>query len=95
MPSTQTLGEYFEAWKSNHKQSDADLAAALGVPTRQLAALASEPVQSEEEATPVTTTEADRPIPMPPLPGELIPIADRHGANYDRLVDITNGRLPT
>jgi len=94
MPSTQTLGDYFEAWKSNHEQSDADLAAALGVPTSQLATLASEPVQSEE-ATPVTSTEADRPIPMPPLPGELIPIAARHSANYDQLVDVVNGRLPT
>ena len=94
MTGTHTLGEYVDAWKSNHEQSDADLAAALGVTVDQLPALAAEVVEVSEIA-PESQAEQERPIPIPPLPGALLPISERHGVNQDRLVNVVNGRLVT
>jgi hypothetical protein len=92
MTSTQTLGDYFGTWQRNHEQSDTDLAAVLGVPIGRLRSLAAETVEVTE-ITPGSQAETERPIPIPPLPGELLAIADRHGVNLDRLVTVVNGRL--
>ncbi len=94
MMSTQTLGDYFAAWMRNHEQSEADLAAALRVSPDQLAALAAEVVEITEVA-PDSEAEQERPIPIAPLPGDLLPIAERHRANFDRLVNVVNGRIVT
>jgi len=94
MPSTQTLGEYFKAWKTNHEQSDADLAAGLRTTIDQLTALAAELVEVGEEST-ASAIEDQYPMPDPPLPGELLSITERHGVNHDRLLAVVNGRLIT
>ena len=97
MATDITLGRYFDAWKRNHQQSDDGLAEYLGVTVDQLAALAAEPVQVEpfqaEAATAASDTEALRPMPTFPMPWQIEPIAERHGANRQRLHNVVNGQF--
>jgi hypothetical protein len=91
MPTTITLGRYFEDWQRNHVQTDASLAEYLGVTVARLPSLAAEPVKPGGD-----TAESDagsaRPMPPPPLPEQLEPIADRHGVNSQRLRNVIYGR---
>lgn len=91
MTATIALGRYFEDWKRNHQQCDDDLAAYLGLTVDQLAALAAEVVEPGG-----STAEGDagdaRPMPPPPLPEQIEPLADRHAANAQRLRNVIYGR---
>jgi hypothetical protein len=86
MTTSMTLGRYFEAWQRNHVQSDEELAAYLGVTVDQLVALAAEPIEPVGDADPA------RPMPMPPMAWDIDPIAERHGANSQRLRSVIYGR---
>jgi len=88
MATTLALGRYFEAWQRNHVQSDEEFAAYLGIAVGQLAGLAAEAVEPGE-GTPDDTA---RPMPPPPLSTDLDPIAERHGANAQRLRNVIYGR---
>ena len=91
MAMTLTLGHYFEAWRSNHLQTDDELAEYLGVTASSLAALAAELVEPAGPAD-VVRAEATRPMPPPPLSTDLDGIAARYGVNDQRLRDVIHGR---
>jgi hypothetical protein len=94
MTSTRPLGEHVKAWMHNHEQSYSDLASALRVSIDQLPGLAAEVVEITEVA-PESEAEQSWPIPIPPLPGELLAISEWHGVPMDRLVNMVNGRIVT
>ncbi len=90
MATSRTLGGHFDAWKHNHVRSDADLAEYLGLAPDALAALAAESIESADEDD-LTDDDAGA---MPPqlVRTALDPIADRHGANHQRLRNVIDGR---
>src|SRR4051812_33792910 len=94
MATSRTLGDYFDAWKRNHVKDDADLAEYLGLAPDALAALAAEPIETandEAESTDAVNPDAAA-MPDQPLRTDLDPLADRHGANHQRLRNVIDGR---
>ena len=91
MTTATTLGDYFDAWKRNHVKGDADLAEYLGLAPDQLAALAAEPIEPANDEAESTDAGAAA-MPPQPLRTDLDPLADRHGANRQRLRNIIDGR---
>jgi hypothetical protein len=78
----------------NHEQSEAGLATAPRISADQLLPPADAVVEIAEVA-PDSEAEQERPIPIAPLPGELLTISERHGVSHDRLVNPVNGRVIT
>ena len=91
MPTTITLGRYFEAWRRNHVQTEEQLAEYLGVTVDGLAALADEPIELGESPAGGDAGGA-RPMPDPPLPDQLEAIAERLAVNGQRLRNVVYGR---
>jgi len=91
MATSRTLGDYFDTWKRNHVRSDTDLAAYLGLTPDQLAALAAEPIESANAEAGAINPDAGA-MPPQPLRTDLDPLADRHGANHQRLRSVIDGR---
>ena len=91
MPTTITLGRYFETWRRNHVQTEDQLAEYLGVTIDGLAALAEEPIELGDSPSGSEAGGA-RPMPAPPLSTELDPIIERTGVNGQRLRNVIYGR---
>jgi len=91
MTTATTLGDYFDAWKRNHVRSDVNLAEYLGLAPDRLAALASEPVEPANDEANTVNPDAGA-MPRQPLRTNLDPLADRHGANHQRLRNVIDGR---
>lgn len=86
-----TLGDYFDAWKRNHVKSDADLAEYLGLAPDQLMALTAQPIEPANDEAGAVNPDAGA-MPRQPSRLDLDPLADRHGANRQRLRNVIDGR---